>query len=77
MSTPGLFACGAGFCELTTQYCLHDVSDVVGEPDVYTCQPLPGGCGSTPSCPCVASVTCGTMCDTIHTGLTLTCAAGG
>jgi hypothetical protein len=69
-AAPGMFACGPGFCDLATQYCLDSAS-------VYTCQPLPTGCGTAPACPCLASEMCGTVCDTIHTGLTLTCRAGG
>lgn len=73
----GMFACGAGFCDLATQYCQRTTSDVGGEPDSYGCQPLPAACASgTASCDCLAAENCGSLCSESGGGFTLTCPGG-
>jgi hypothetical protein len=58
----GQFDCGPGFCTIGAAYCQVDTSDVGNEPTTYGCQPLPASCGDTPSCACLAEVTCGSQC---------------
>jgi hypothetical protein len=54
----GQFACGATACDAATAYCLH----VGGRRPEYSCVPLPGSCGATPSCGCLADLPCGAQC---------------
>jgi hypothetical protein len=73
----GLFACGAGFCDMAQEYCEVQVSDVVGIPSTYKCLPLPAGCqvnGAT--CDCLANQLCGDLCKQTDGGFTLTCPGG-
>ena len=71
------FSCGTMFCLLASQYCRHEVSDVGGVPDGFSCHSLPGGCGGAPSCSCVAGEPCGDICaGDAQAGLTLTCPGG-
>jgi hypothetical protein len=76
----GLFQCGSGFCASAKDYCLHSISDVVGEPDGYNCHPLPSSCqwpSDMPDCACVAGENCGNLCEvTPDFGLKLTCPGG-
>jgi hypothetical protein len=60
MPPAGQFSCGAHFCQSNTDYCEHEVSDIGGLPDTYTCKPVPAACGATPSCACLSGVACGT-----------------
>jgi hypothetical protein len=74
---PGMFGCGAQFCDLTAYYCEILGTDVGSEPNVYSCQPLPTACGSAPSCACLAGVQCGSMCTgNAAQGLTALCPGG-
>jgi hypothetical protein len=51
---PGEFACGASFCQLSTQFCVLTTIDA--GPATPSCAPLMEACGSaTPTCSCVAS----------------------
>jgi hypothetical protein len=71
----GTFGCGAAFCNIQTQYCEVIGSDVGGEPNVYSCKPLPSPVCS--SCDCLASEPCGETCmGGPQTGFTLTCPGG-
>ncbi|HVV86481.1 MAG TPA: hypothetical protein VHE35_25665 [Kofleriaceae bacterium] len=73
----GWFACGYTQCNLFTDYCQHDVSDIGGEPDTFTCKPLPGCPSQFPTCGCLADEPCGSFCTGDGpTGLTLTCPGG-
>jgi len=74
---PGEFACGFRVCSLATSYCQRAASDVGGEPDGFSCIPLPIGCGSTPSCACLTSEPCGSLCSgDAANGLELLCPGG-
>lgn len=73
----GWFACGHTQCNLRSQYCQHQVSDVANEPDGFTCPPLPGCPSELPTCACLAGQACGSWCTGQGaTGLTLTCPGG-
>ncbi len=73
----GTFACGYTQCNVFTQYCRRDVSDVVGVPDDYSCLPVPSCPSQFPTCGCLAAEPCGSMCTGDGaTGLTLTCPGG-
>ena len=73
----GKFACGSTFCDTATSYCVRGTSDIGGEPNNYTCAPLPAGCGAPPACACLAQENCGFMCEAGGSGgLILTCAGG-
>lgn len=73
----GSFACGYTQCNLFNQYCVREVSDIGGEPDVFRCQALPGCPSQFPTCGCLASEPCGAFCTGQGTtGLTLTCPGG-
>ena len=73
----GLFPCGASFCGAGT-YCQVQVSDVVGFPDGFSCLPVPGDCGDTPSCDCLANEPCFEFeCEAVDGGgLKITCPGG-
>jgi hypothetical protein len=72
-----LFPCGAGFCNLDTEYCQVQVSDVGGIDDGFTCMALPNGCGNAPDCACLSGEPCDFNCDgDAANGLTLTCPGG-
>ncbi len=75
-----VFACGDRFCRVEVSYCKHQVSDVDGEPDEYSCELFPAACtaGSTlPSCDCLLEEPCGSVCkDAADGGLTLSCPGG-
>ena len=49
----GKFVCGTIFCAHGTQYCEKQVR---GTGSQYLCRDLPAGCGATPACACIASV---------------------
>ena len=73
----GTFACGYTQCNLFTQYCQRQLSDVVGEPDGYSCRTAPSCPSQFPTCACLASEPCGAACSGQGaTGLTLTCPGG-
>jgi hypothetical protein len=72
----GEFACGHLFCTAADDYCRRSVSDVAGIPDDWACIALPGGCGATPDCTCLAGETCGDMCAASGDGFVLTCPGG-
>lgn len=75
---PGGFPCGPNFCQTAAQYCLHQISDVAGEPDFYACVDLPAACQqmAVPTCDCLAMEACGDMCSQSGDGLMLTCPGG-
>ncbi len=71
------FACGHRVCRQNMEYCQRTTSDVGGMADEYTCINLPSGCSGSVSCACVASETCGDMCEASADGdLTVTCPGG-
>lgn len=73
----GMFGCGAGFCFLATDFCQVTGSDVGGEPDSFSCQPLPADCAPTPSCACLDPGFCGGTCSaTPDGGLKIFCPGG-
>jgi hypothetical protein len=73
----GAFTCGSHFCTLGSQYCQHTTSDVGGQPDSYSCNPLPADCGAMPSCACLSAVPCAMMCVmTMDGGLMVNCPGG-
>ena len=49
------FACGPDglTCQVETQYCAHELSDVGGVPDSYGCVALPIGCTDPDPCACI------------------------
>ena len=73
----GSFACGYTQCNVFNEYCRREVSDIGDEPDVFSCQPLPGCPSQFPTCACLAGELCGSQCTGQGTtGLTLTCPGG-
>jgi len=57
-------------------YCQLTVGGPAGGPTTETCLPTPAACGSTPTCACLANVTCGSMCSvSSQFGVTVTCSA--
>ena len=71
------FPCGADSCEIATEYCQRQISDVGGEPDTYVCKPLPAACGAAPTCACLDTEACGDQCaGDGPLGLRLTCLGG-
>jgi hypothetical protein len=71
-----MFVCGFAFCQLESQYCRVQLSDVVGEPDGFECVSLPAGCGDAPSCACLTDEDCGDRCEEADDGFRLTCPGG-
>jgi hypothetical protein len=72
-----VFPCGASQCNIATQYCARQVSDLGGVPDSYLCKPLPASCAGSPSCACVRSEPCAAMCQgTGSLGMLVTCPGG-
>jgi hypothetical protein len=73
----GEHACGFRTCQSETEYCQHGFSDIGGEPDSFTCKPLPVGCGTSPTCGCLAAEPCGAFCAEMPPGaLTVRCPGG-
>jgi hypothetical protein len=71
------FGCGAHYCNLGFDYCLRIVSDVLGIPDDWSCEPLPGSCGDPADCACLEDEPCGDFCtDEGEGALRLTCPGG-
>jgi hypothetical protein len=72
------FACGDAIeCELATEYCQRQISDVVGMPDTYQCVPLPEACEGEGTCECLADEFCGEQCEEAPGGgATLSCPGG-
>jgi len=57
-------------------YCQLTVAGPAGGPTTETCLPTPAACGSTPTCACLANVSCGSMCSvSSQFGVTVTCYA--
>jgi hypothetical protein len=77
----GLFPCGAHYCQVASDMCVHTTSDVVGIPDSYSCAPLPQPCQqvAVPSCTCAASAAnqCGGQCSlSPEGGVVIDCPGG-
>jgi hypothetical protein len=72
------FACGDMLdCDLATEYCERQVSDVGGMPDTYNCVPLPKPCVGVSECECLADEFCGEFCEEAPGGgATLSCPGG-
>ena len=45
--------CSEASCDGASEYCVLFGSDIAGEPDVATCEPLPAACDSDNTCGCV------------------------
>jgi hypothetical protein len=61
-------------CAVATAYCQVTSGGPAGNPPSYACPALPGVCGATPSCACLANVSCGNLCTTGAGGiLTVNC----
>lgn len=74
---PGFFFCGPRQCAIESQFCQRVGSDIGGEPDGFSCNALPAGCGTTPSCACLEGVACTNACEgDAATGLTAVCFGG-
>lgn len=74
---PGGFPCGAGFCDQASEFCQVVISDVAGDPNVYTCHELPPNClAPDATCACLSDLPCGSMCEEADGGFTLTCPGG-
>jgi hypothetical protein len=74
----GRFACGFRLCEQSFEYCQRVGSDIGGEPDGFSCRPLPP-CGGDVTCGCLqdAGEPCAENCTgSAQTGLTVTCFGG-
>jgi hypothetical protein len=56
----GEFGCGPNFCPLT-DYCSETTTTDPGL-SFFNCDPLPAGCGATPTCACLASLPCTSSC---------------
>jgi hypothetical protein len=54
----GTFACGSGFCDLATEYCI--VAYFAETPDLprHGCEALPAACNGTASCDCLDDIVC-------------------
>lgn len=70
------FVCGYAFCDVATQYCEVSLSDVVGEPDYYSCKSLPEACNKELVCGCLVGEPCFEFECTEDDGLTLYCPGG-
>jgi hypothetical protein len=74
---PGNFNCGARQCAIDTEFCQRIGSDIGGEPDSFSCNRLPAGCGLDPSCACLEGEACANGCEgDATTGLTAICFGG-
>jgi hypothetical protein len=74
---PGAFVCGYRQCSRSTEYCRRLGSDIAGEPPGFDCAGLPSGCGTSPSCSCLAGQDCSDLCaGDAAAGLTVTCPGG-
>jgi hypothetical protein len=63
-------------CPPASNYCQRTIGGPPGAMPHYSCQPLPAACGASPSCACLASVSCGAQCmGTKDSGFTVTCLA--
>lgn len=74
------FACGDELeCDLATQYCQEQISDVGGEPNTYQCIALPDGCGKANSCDCLTDEPCGDfdLCEMTREGGSILSCPGG
>lgn len=75
-----VFPCGDRLCRTSTSYCRRTGSDVGGEPDSFSCEPLPSACSdgnAEATCPCLATEPCGDTCADGGDGeITLTCLGG-
>ncbi len=70
----GTFGCGPTFCTVGTHYCQAASGGAFDTPPTFTCLPVPGGCGATPTCSCFSGEPCGSMCTQDASGdVTLTC----
>ena len=76
-AAPGFFACGTKACKKGSQYCIHEISDVGGIPDTYSCGEFPAQCISPTPCECLKNKPCGGFCKVDSSGnATLTCPGG-
>jgi hypothetical protein len=68
-------ATGCADCDDATQYCHFTVGGVIFTPRFDGCLALPAACGATPTCACLATVSCGSVCAVAAdgAGLTVTC----
>jgi hypothetical protein len=67
---------GCAACNPLTDYCQMTIGGVPNAPPRYACLPLPSACGASPSCACLTSVACSSVCaGSASAGLTVTCFA--
>jgi hypothetical protein len=74
-SDAATFACGPMNC-LTTEWCdivTYVSLDGGGFHTNYSCNPLPGGCEPTPTCPCLGKQNPPCMCTSQNNELTVNC----
>ena len=63
-------------CNPATQYCGNITGGGFGTAIRFTgCSPLPAACGATPTCACLATVSCSTICSTMSGVLAVVCQA--
>jgi hypothetical protein len=73
----GQVACGPLVCVNGNQYCEHNLSDVSGQPDSYTCRFFPATCPMPATCACLSGEPCGTNCTQAADGtITVMCPGG-
>ena len=70
------FGCGQRYCRQGIEYCEQVVADIVGEPNRYTCKPIPQTCSGRGNCACLTDEPCGDSCEDDAGDLTLTCPGG-
>ena len=64
--------CGILTCNPNTEYCHETSGGAVGNPNSYSCVPLPSSCGSAPTCACVSGTACSANCTQAGSGLVTT-----
>jgi hypothetical protein len=70
----GMFSCGTTFCSHGSEYCRKTFGPTPDASPTFRCEPIPGGCGQSPSCGCLAGEMCGSTCTQPTTGnFVLTC----
>ena len=71
----GMFACGPRFCMKGAQFCERTPSGMTGVAGTFTCRPLPTSCGTTPTCACIAGMSCANCLASAAGDLTTACPA--
>src|SRR5262245_35113679 len=64
------FDCGTERrCMAQSTYCDVSHSDIGGEPDIYTCMPMPSACSADPTCACIGGHVAADACTESEGGL--------